>query len=290
MMFKKIIQEWYLLNKTQRRGTVILMFLFLIAVFFKIFYKPTLDNEVIYFANIQLDNKSEPNHLNPSDNIQQKDSLFFFNPNIIGEIEMKQLGLPENIIHNIIKYREAGGKFFTKESIKKIYGMNDSVYQKLDPYIIIENHITQQTPKANNSNTNTQKFKIPIIELNAADSIQLKALKGIGKILSVRIVKYRNRLGGFYSIEQLKEVYGISENLYNTIIQNNTIKIDTLLIKKININMADFKTMIRHPYFNKELVVSILNLQKKKEPVTKEKLKELADEPTRNKLIHYIEF
>lgn len=285
-MLKKWIKEWYALNKTQRRGTLVLLFLFFFAILFKLYYKPSIDKDIVYFANIQLSNE-----VAKSSEVKQhfQDSLFFFNPNTISESELRMLGLHENIISNILKFRNAGGKFFSKESLKKIYGMNDSVYQILEPYILIEN----QTLKPAQSFSHSPSFKltkIPAVELNAADTSLLEQLNGIGKVLSVRIIKFRNRLGGFYSIEQLKEVYGISDSLYNYIVQKNKITLDTQLIQKINLNTSDFKTMIKHPYFNKEIVVAILNIQKKKERVTTNMLHQIMDENTLKKLQHYIEY
>lgn len=288
-MLKNIIREWYVLNKTQRRGVAVVLVIFLFSILFKWFYQPTSpDKESIYFANIILQNNDSIKTVSINSII--KDSLFFFNPNTITEAEMKTLGLSEKIIQNIVHYRNAGGKFYTKESLKKIYSINDSIYNKLAPYILIEIAEKKNPNFEANENKNTLKFSKKSVELNTADTLELEQLKGIGKVLSVRIVKYRNRLGGFYSIEQLKEVYGINEEAYKTITQQNEIKIDIQLIKKINLKTADFKTMIRHPYFNKDIVVKILQMQRNNESFNEEKLKFLFGEELFEKIKSYIQW
>lgn len=99
-------------------------------------------------------------------------------------------------------------------------------------------------------------LKRPLTELNSCDSAALEALPGIGPVLSSRIIKYRNLLGGFVNVGQLKEVYGLSEETFNII--SSMIIADSLAVRKIRINEADYRELIRHPYFEKNEVASIL--------------------------------
>ena len=99
-----------------------------------------------------------------------------------------------------------------------------------------------------------------LVDLNAADSSALTTLNGIGPSFASRIIKYRNRLGGFYTKEQLLEVYGLDTVLYDKI--KNHISINKNSVQKININTAEFKEMKRHPYFSYNAVVAALNYRK----------------------------
>jgi competence protein ComEA len=101
-----------------------------------------------------------------------------------------------------------------------------------------------------------------IIDLNNCDSIGLDKLPGIGPILSVRIIKFRNLLGGFISPVQLKEVYGLSEETYGRISQR--VFADSSAVKQIDINVAGFKDLIRHPYFERYDVQAILKYRELK--------------------------
>jgi len=101
------------------------------------------------------------------------------------------------------------------------------------------------------------KKPVRIIELNRCDSASLEALPGIGPVLSARIIKYRNLLGGYASVEQLREVYGLTEDTYNIICSR--LSADTSAIRKIKINTADYRQLIRLPYFEREEVSAIIN-------------------------------
>lgn len=101
-----------------------------------------------------------------------------------------------------------------------------------------------------------QKKKYNITELNNCDSAALEALPGLGPVLSARIIKYRNLLGGYASVAQLKEVYGLSTEIYATV--SGYLTADTLLIRKIDINSAAYRDLLRFPYLEKEHVEGIL--------------------------------
>lgn len=84
------------------------------------------------------------------------------------------------------------------------------------------------------------------VELNSADTLTLQLLHGIGPVFARRIVRYRDRLGGFVSSAQLLEVYGVTPQLLNHI--GPHLRIDTTAIKRINPNTTGLKELARHPY------------------------------------------
>ena len=100
------------------------------------------------------------------------------------------------------------------------------------------------------------------IELNSAEAEALEALPGIGEKLALRILKYRSLLGGFASVEQLLEVYGISPPVYEKIAP--FLRVDTLKITKIGIDTASFRTLLRHPYLSFDQVQLLFRLKEKK--------------------------
>ena len=108
-----------------------------------------------------------------------------------------------------------------------------------------------------NNRTNLQR---PLLEINTCDSASLEALPGIGPVLSVRIIKFRKLLGGFASVDQLREVYGLSEEVYNII--SSRVYADSTAVIKININSAEYKGLIRLPYFESYEVNAILKYRK----------------------------
>ena len=103
------------------------------------------------------------------------------------------------------------------------------------------------------------------LDINRCDSVSLIALPGIGPVLSARIIKYRNLIGGYVSVNQLKEVYGLPEETFNLIAP--VLVTDSLGIRKIKINKAEYKELIRHPYFKRDEVASILKYRELKGPI-----------------------
>jgi DNA uptake protein ComE-like DNA-binding protein len=117
-----------------------------------------------------------------------------------------------------------------------------------------DNHILKPQTTKHKPQTTIPR---PILELNTADSLQLLALKCIGPVFSSRIIKYRNLLGGFYSAEQVKEVYGIDSALFLKILPQLTA--DANAVKKININTADIDELKKHPYLRYKIARAIIN-------------------------------
>ena len=101
-----------------------------------------------------------------------------------------------------------------------------------------------------------------VVNLNECDSAALEALPGIGPVLSVRIIKYRNLLGGYASRDQLKEVYGLPEETFELILPR--VFADSLAVRKIKVNEADFNMLIKHPYFTRAEVTAILKYRELK--------------------------
>jgi DNA uptake protein ComE-like DNA-binding protein len=105
-----------------------------------------------------------------------------------------------------------------------------------------------------------------LLNLNTCDSASLEALPGIGPVLSARIIKYRNLIGGFVVADQLKEVYGLPEETF--ILISPRVFADTLAVRKIRINEAEYKELIRHPYFQRNEVSAILKYRQLKGRIT----------------------
>jgi competence protein ComEA len=183
---------------------------------------------------IHLDIMAEPEY-----------KLFAFNPNTVSKNELIQLGIAEKTADNLLKFREKGGKFHKKEDFGKIYGISESDFKRLENYIHIESATTSNKVERDERTLSREPF---IVELNSADSAAYTQLKGIGPVFASRIVKYRNMLGGFYHSEQIKEVYGISDSLYLSLLPY--LSVDSLNINQLNINTLDAENLKNHPYIN----------------------------------------
>ena len=179
--------------------------------------------------------------------------LFYFDPNTISFEDLKKLGLTERQSSNIIKYRENGGLFYSPEDIQKIYSINKTKAEELKPYIQISRNIQFRDEYID------KNYSV-IIELNSADIISLQRVKGIGPFYSEKIIEYRDKLGGFYILNQLLEINVISDSVFQNI--SSQLEINIELIKKININTADYKELIVHPYIDRQTCNLILEYKR----------------------------
>lgn len=128
------------------------------------------------------------------------------------------------------------------------------------------------------------------IELNSADTTELKKIPGIGTSYANRIVKYRNILGGYAQISQLKEVWGLDEDLYNKIKPYLVIKSNTTTLK---INSASFKELNKHPYIDYNQTKIIVDIRERKGRIESIDRLALLDEFTEqdiNRLTPYLSF
>lgn len=173
--------------------------------------------------------------------------LFKFNPNNLPLADWVKLGLTEHQALVIKHYEEKGGQFFTKGDVKKMYSIGPAEYKRIEPYINLPDG-----PAYYNNKVKAGE----VVEVNTADSARLTMIHGIGPAFARRIVRYRERVGGFYNKEQLKEVYGIDEEKYNQI--RADIAVDGKHIIKVNINVATFAELKRFPYLSYKQMDAII--------------------------------
>lgn len=185
----------------------------------------------------------------------QKPEYFMFDPNGLPLEKWVKLGLSEKLAHTIKNYEQKGGSFKTSGDLRKIYGMTDSLFSQLEPYISIKDTVRQTAAKKE------EKKHEVLLDLNIADTLDLQQLRGIGPSFARRISGYRESLGGFCKKEQLLEVYGMDSTRYSAI--SGSVFVSGGPFRKININKAGIKEMTGHPYIDFYLAKSIV-LQREK--------------------------
>jgi hypothetical protein len=186
------------------------------------------------------------------------------------------------------------------DSAKKIliaqqtqFNKQTSRYSRYPDESAQENTSDRKSTYENNSVSGALKFNTRApLDINEADSIEFEKLPAIGEKLSSRIVRYRERLGGFISILQMKEVYGISDSAFNLIFPLLTIKKD-FKPRQIDINTVEYADLRRHPYASHEFTKLVLAYRKVngafKGKLDLEKVEEL-DKSTISKLLPYLAF
>lgn len=179
-----------------------------------------------------------------------KPEIFYFDPNTLKAAEWQRLGISGRTIQTIQNFIAQGGRFYKAEDIGKIYGLRKQEYKRLLPYVRIARTKMAQ-PKEENVYpvafaTGRAKYNSNVVDINAADTAALIALPGIGSKLAKRIVGFREKLGGFYSVNQMAEVYGLSDSVFQQI--KPLLQCDAGVIQKININTAGIDDLKAHPY------------------------------------------
>lgn len=195
-------------------------------------------------------------------------SLFVFDPNKADSVELSRLGLPAHVVRNVLKYRQKGGRFKTVESFSRMYGLEQDLFEQLKPYIRIVKPEVTESKKLDTivpaKEIKKKAFKYPegtLVDVNVADTTELKKIPGIGSGIAKAIVAYRNRLGGFYSLEQLAEIEYITPSLMKWF------KLEEPLLRPLKINEVGLETLRSHPYLNFYQAKIIVEHRRKKGPI-----------------------
>lgn len=191
---------------------------------------------------------------------------FRFDPNSLDKNGWMKMGFSEKQVTGILKYIEKGGRFRKKEDLKKLYAITGETYNLLEPYIeIADQDPRQKYPDKNESNTasapgiTVKKYQV---ELNSADSAELVKVYGIGPATARRIIRYREKLGGFASPEQLKEVAGIDSARFE--MMKDGVFADAEVIIKIDVNNATIIQLRQHPYIDYYVAKAIVDRRVRK--------------------------
>ncbi|MFC5270476.1 ComEA family DNA-binding protein [Adhaeribacter terreus] len=299
------IRQYFGFSQRETSGflvLLVLMVLFLILPFFtrpkSETYDPTQDREILDSLAVILDAREE---------VRKKTfyakkptvSLKPFNPNALTEQEWIAFGMKPWLAKRILNYRNKVGDFKSKAEVQKIYGLPDSVYQKFAPYLLLPETARNGRDFAGKSGgtyedrkfESTKKpFKLQAFDINLADTTELKRIRGIGSKLSARILKYRDRLGGFTSEEQIKEVFGLQPETLDSLRKYTYVEND-FNPKKINLNSVTFEELKTHPYLKFNQSRAIIAYRDQHGPYQKiediKKIK-LMDEATFAKLRPYL--
>lgn len=269
-------KEFFSFTQQERRGIIVFLVLAVSIIFgFELFSDfdqyPSEDVSKYYLPEDSIalleegrDDYSYQNDL-WDDSYQKtliKKQRFEFDPNTISADSMLLLGFSKFGVKNLVNFRNKGGKIKDIQKLKTIYGIDTMLVNSLADLITYQS--VQQKPFAEYDKSKPflpfpEKIQ-EIVELNQADSVQLEAIKGVGPYTVKKILQYRRKLGGYLYKEQLTELNIIKDSLYQQI--SPYLIADPSLIQKININTADFKTFIAHPYFVPETINAILKYRK----------------------------
>ncbi len=271
----KQLNSFFSFSKKELNGILILLFLVsLILAFpfcYRLFDKPEqydltqFQEEIALFkASAVKSNKNYASFRDQTDERIINAQYFKFDPNSASSSELHRLGLSQKQIRVVKNYLAKGGRFYKTEDFKKIYSISEAQYTVLEPFIqIIQNKgFSSREQKLPEDKDHVSKLgnSTLIVELNTADSVMLDQLRGIGPAFASRIIRFRNRLGGFYRKEQLKEVYGMDSLRYSQI--ENQLVVNASSVNRLNLNKATFEELRHHPYLTFKQINAIIQYRK----------------------------
>ncbi|WP_197076779.1 ComEA family DNA-binding protein [Hymenobacter terrenus] len=193
-----------------------------------------------------------------------------FDPNALTAEGWEARGVPHFVAARLVKYRTAAGGFKAKAQVKKMYGLDDSVYQRLAPFMQLPDEAPKHNERVDYATVSDSPGKFPRkprnlqpFDLNTADTTQLMQIRGIGAGRAKWVVKYRNQLGGYLREEQLDEVFVLRDapDLRDSL-KKYTFVAPGYTPKLVNVNTASFDEMYLQPYIGKpraRLIVAYRN-------------------------------
>ena len=273
----RLTRDFFSLSKAEQYGIIVLVSLIL---FFTILYLilPLVVTNKVYdnsdiIAQIQTFQKEQKGVRDSLEieKIQSSGQLsealanvrlhpFPFDPNKLPRELWQKLGLTKRQIDVIKNYEAKGGKFYSKQDLKKLYSVSEAEYNVLAPYITIKQSFSTKGGEIIGKRTTT-RHALVAIEINGAGANRLKNALDLPYWLGKSVVAYRTKLGGFYDRKQLLEVYGMKLIYFDRI--KTYVVVDTSRIRKLCINRVGFKQLLHHPYCNYQLTKKIFNARQK---------------------------
>ena len=218
-------------------------------------------------------------------------TMFYFDPNTLDAAGWQKLGIKNKTVASMQKYIAKGGRFREPEDLQKVWGLRDDEKDRLIPYVRIAVHEQPAFAKNHTSyeKKSYEKKVAETIDINLGDSSAFDALPGIGGGFSRRIINFRNRLGGFYKVEQIAETFGLPDSVFQKI--KPLLTISGIDVKKLNVNTANEEELKAHPYIRWQLAKVITAYrQQHGDFKTLQELKKIMtiNEETYNKISPYL--
>ena len=207
----------------------------------------------------------KPNILPKDGKTFEGQKLSSFDPNTVDSLTLISYGIQPWKVRNFLHYRAAGKVFRSAEDIGDTYGWTAEDVQRLTPYVSVGTAYQKrkETPRFEERKEHKEEGAKPVetkkfhtltkVDVNEADTAMLRRIPGIGEKISVAIVRYRQRLGGFHSVEQLREISIVSPELLEWFTVSSS-----AAVQKIHLNKASFQALNSHPYISYEQTKALL--------------------------------
>ncbi len=296
--------SYFQFSSSERRGTIVLALVLVIAVLV-VWLVPRKGNEPSSRTSTWKSSDGKKiTYAQPEREVE----TFVFDPNTADSTILLRLGLPPYMVRGIYKYRARGGVYREPADFSRVPGLTNDMWERLSPYIRIDHRFQAVKPLPRSSQQTTDPGRLPApssstlrdtlrfpqklkvgetVELNSSDTSALKKIPGIGSYYSRQIVRYRQQLGGFYTLSQVHEIEGIPDDI------DEFLTLEATQLSKIDINKASKGALLKHPYIDSFQAQSILEYRQArgtiKSPDDLLQLMYFSDDDVR-RLSPYLEF
>ena len=259
----KIIKSYFKFSSEQRLGVFVLFAIIIsvqLAYFFTDFSSVSNDSpekEKWLSLQSQIDSIKE-------EKLDYVPKIYPFNPNFILDYKGYKLGMSVSEIDRLLAFRKQNKYVNSPEEFQAVTKVSDSLLNAISPYFKFPDWVKNKKEfreyKKYPNAAFAKKEKIVIIDINQATQEDLIKIYGIGEAISLRILKMKESLGGFVSMEQMKDVWGLSPEVIENL--NSHFKVSALPdVKKVDINNASIKELSQFPYFNYQIARQIVTFR-----------------------------
>ena len=257
MSVKNRLRSWFTFGRKDRLGLLALSLLILLVYALPRYFRrppepprplePAVTAAIDSFQKREAARTISPRESGsrPADRPAER---FPFDPNTLDEAGWVRLGLRPKTAASILKYRSKGGRFRKPEDLQKVWGLPPGFYEAVKDLIQLESPVGTERPAFADRPAPVPAYerKHPDpVAINSADTAAWIALPGIGSKLAARIVAFREKLGGFSSVEQVAETFGLRDSTFQLI--RPYLRLDGS-VRSINLNSASLEELKEHPY------------------------------------------
>lgn len=259
MPFKNV-KSYFVFTSAQRTGLLLLFVLIILIQAFLFFVDFSTEKTISSEEKQWLSLQTQVDSLKKNQSLQ-KFRIYPFNPNFITDYKGYQLGMSVEEIDRLLEFRSQNRFVNSAEEFQNVTKVSDSLLAKISPYFKFPDWVNKRKSTVLNQSTTKKVFdkkpSVVLKDINQATAEDLIKVYGVGPVLSERILRERNKLGSFVDMEQLAEIWGLSEEVVVEIKRNFTV-LSKAEIKKVNINEASVKELSNFPYFKYALAKEIV--------------------------------
>ncbi len=260
------MKSHFTFSKKQRNG-IFLLILFIIILQCAYFFIDAPSEEIIINQKELEKFQNEIDSLKLVELEKRKPKTFPFNPNYITDFKGASLGMSNEEIDRLNAYRKQNKWINSVKEFQEITKVSDSLLNAISPYFKFPDWVTKPKQRVNSVvyYNSTPKTFAQKQDLNTVTAKQLQKVNGVGEVLSMRIIKFRNKfVGGFIGDVQLQDVYGLTPELINKITNQFTVKTPKS-IKKISVNKAEIEDLVNIQHIDYDLAHDIVEQRKLRE-------------------------